>query len=373
MNRSMLPAIILGGLLILIMILLMVFGGGEAVQGTDRDRSPEGHWVLYQLLRRYGYKLNPFRNARNAEKDHVYMLSGSEITDSNGLFSRLFYGEGPHRKILIVGYPESYEADLVFKLEHRTDTGRLVYIKRVPVLKGGPEARAFDTVIRRGRGSPGDAPHEAVPLATVGWGTAAFCWSDGTREVIIVTDPKLLDNSSLIEGDTALMLIDMLEPWAGLPILYGQPPKERTYQGFSFFLKALPGIIVFHLLVLLLFTAWNRGVRLGRPDRINMDIRRELAEHCAAVGEFYHRSRRWEVFDRVEREYWLKSLEKLFPREPVRADLKRVQLLRRFVGEEDIETAERGVVSADSYWKIVSARDRMLEQIKTTKGSRHGT
>lgn len=372
MNRSLLPVLILGGLLVLLILILSVFGvPGSQTIDPGRDRSDEGHWALMQLIRRSGYKVSPLRRNTKLDQDHIYLVYGSSFRENSALFSKLFEGEGPHRKILVIGYPDSYKAILHFHLEEREDAARLIYRKRRPPLKGVYEKRSMTTVERNKNRISNESQWE--PLVEMGEGTAAFRWKDDYREVLVLTDSRLVENQTLLEGDTALILMELLSPWEGLPLFYGTLPERLSYQGMGFFLKGLPGVIFFHLLALLLFAAWNRAVRMGSPDRVNMDIRREMAEHCAAVGEFYHRSSRWEVFDRIERDYWFRCLEALFPREPIRQDQKRMTLLGRFADPEAIQRAEGEILSAESYQSIVLERDRLIDTIKRIKGRKYGS
>ena len=115
-------------------------------------------------------------------------------------------------------------------------------------------------------------------------------YEDGGSAVVLADD-RLLTNVSLLVGDNALLLVELLRPGgqkleiAGeLTGLVAKNPITSVQRS-----RLAPALLQLSLLILLFFVF--KGAHFGRPVDPTAGTRRAFAEHARAIGLQYGRTR----------------------------------------------------------------------------------
>ena len=114
---------------------------------------------------------------------------------------------------------------------------------------------------------------------------------EGGGRAIVLADDRLLNNVSLLVGDNARLLVELLRPGgpklelAGeLTGLVSQDPITSVQRG-----RLAPAILQLLLLIVLFFI--YKGAHFGRPVDPIANSRRAFSEHARAIGMQYGRRR----------------------------------------------------------------------------------
>jgi hypothetical protein len=114
---------------------------------------------------------------------------------------------------------------------------------------------------------------------------------EGGGRAIVLADDRLVTNASLLVGDNARLLVEILRPGGAtleiageLTGLVSQDPVTSVKRG-----RLAPAML--QLLLLLLLTFVHKGAHFGRPVDPIAKSRRAFSEHARAIGLQYGRRR----------------------------------------------------------------------------------
>jgi hypothetical protein len=266
------------------------------------DRSPSGRAGVFDLLERYGFK--PRERLASLSKidssvPSLVLLPGANVDDAGWAAIGTWVGEGgtvivaggervlpPWMNVTIAddGGKGSQSAPLTVPADQRERLpGNLTVA--VPAAREVRLAGAFATL---------DDAEEPSPVSLLVRGRKVYAVErtyDGGGRAIILADDRLLTNASLLVGDNARLLIELLRPggprieMAGeLTGLVSQNPVTSVERS-----HLAPAMLQLILLVLLFFI--YKGAHFGRPIDPLATSRRRFAEHARAVGMLYGRNR----------------------------------------------------------------------------------
>lgn len=124
------------------------------------------------------------------------------------------------------------------------------------------------------------------PLAMCETGEPYVLQADwGAGRVIVLPVPELLSNASLVAGDNARLLANLLELPPGKVELIGSLTRDALASPFSAIVAAGLGPWLFQLLLLAAAFAAYRGTPFGRRVQVQAGSRRRFSEHVQALGQ----------------------------------------------------------------------------------------
>jgi hypothetical protein len=108
-------------------------------------------------------------------------------------------------------------------------------------------------------------------------------WGDG--RVIVLPVPELLSNASLVAGDNARLLVNLLDLPPGKVEIIGSLTRAALTSPFSAIAEAGLAPWLFQLLLLAAAFAAYRGTPFGRRAQAQAGSRRRFSEHVQALGQ----------------------------------------------------------------------------------------
>jgi Domain of unknown function (DUF4129) len=300
------------------LVLLAKLGLALGLAGTltscklNRDRweqSTSGDELVVDLLRRYGFtpreRLTPFSKLDKSVSSLV-LLPGANVDDNGwdaianwvGEGGALFVAGGTHKLPPWIGAAPAAAA--ASKTAASTARAPLTVPsdqhERLPNLTAdvpdGYELRLSSS--ETSQASPYGDENDAPPSPLVVRGRALYAVErvyEGGGRTVVLADDQLLDNVSLLVGDNALLLVELLRPGgqklelAGeLTGLVSQNPISSVRHG-----RLAPALLQLLLLIVLFFI--YKGAQFGRPIDPVAANRRAFSEHARAIGLLYGRRR----------------------------------------------------------------------------------
>jgi hypothetical protein len=274
------------------------------------DRSTSGHVLVVDLLQRYGFtpreRLAPLAKLDKTVSSLV-LLPGASVDDTGWQAVAHWIGEGGTLFIaggdrtmpawlgatIVADPPSTSTSPAKEPLRVPSDqASRLPPVKavvpgdrQIQVAVGAAKPQAYSDV-----GDEGDAP--PAPLLFRGRTLYAVerTYQNGGRAVVLADD-HLLANVSLLVGDNALLLVELLRPGgqkleiAGeLTGLVAKDPVTSVQRS-----RLAPALLQLLLLLVLFFV--YKGAHFGRPIDPIETKRRAFSEHARAIGLQYGRRR----------------------------------------------------------------------------------
>jgi len=297
-RRSVLASIlVVGGVSMVAFLLLLAFGrAGDPVgsSGTDSySRSAVGHRAFVALLRKLGAPVTVSRFASGARAGETAVLAVLEpraIGPEQGGFARL-YGMLESADTVLLALP---------KWKYETDSSRLGYVESA-YLRNKEEVEAVLRVagvgsdVVRFEGDPGpwtldglagvprlDSPQlmtaseTLTPLVRCPAGILVGEVNREGRRIVVVSDPDLLSNHGIGDGDNALLAWSIVTEITGGTrplivdeILHGHESDPGVWLALLRFPLVLVTVQAVFVLVLLLWAATGRfGAPLPVGDAI---------------------------------------------------------------------------------------------------------
>jgi hypothetical protein len=274
------------------------------------ERSTSGRNLVVDVLQRYGFtpreRLAPLAKLDTSVSSLV-LLPGASVDDDGWQAIANWIGEGG--ALFVAGggtrcptgsAPRSTNAPTSISTSTspepltvpRDQADRLPKVNAVVpterwvrITSPGP---AHDQVNEAG--DEGDAPPAALLLRGKTLYAVERTYENGGRAVVLADD-HLLSNVSLLVGDNALLLVELLRPGgqkleiAGeLTGLVAKNPITSVQRS-----RLAPAMLQLALLFLLFFVF--KGAHFGRPIDPMSGTRRAFAEHARAIGLHYGRRR----------------------------------------------------------------------------------
>ena len=194
---------------------------------------------------------------------------------------------------------------------------------------------------------------ETVVLIRSKWGGLLAVRAEGNGRVICLSDPSLLSNQSLRDGDHALLALNLLLAYRG----NGSLLIDEYHHGYGRVTSVLEHLVHSRALVpalqgiLLLFVLWAaRGRRFGLPRPLIQEQRRSSLEYVKAMAQLVQRGRaRVLAFEALVRWAEKEARNVLVHRD--RTLQSKLLAARRnpeeqVVSERDLLTSVRGLYSA---------------------------
>jgi hypothetical protein len=285
---------------------------GCSINRDAWDRSPSGRAGVVDLLQRYGFGARErlaSLSKLDAAASSLLLLPGATVDEASWQAIASWTAEGG--TLIIAGgertLPEWIGATIGPDVEPKTAapasspaplTVPADQADRLPelaaVVPGEREVRlAGPTSPRREGYSEGDEDEPpAAPLLVRGkltYGVERIY--DGGGRAIVLADDRLLTNASLLVGDNARLLIELLRPGGNkleiageLTGLVSQNPMTSVQRG-----RLGPAMLQLLLLIGLYFL--HKGAHFGRPIDPIAKGRRAFLEHARAIGLQYGRRR----------------------------------------------------------------------------------
>jgi hypothetical protein len=286
---------------------------GCAVDRDRWDHSPSGRAGVIDLLQRYGFSPRE-RLASLAKIDKsvsaLVLLPGAAVDDASWKALGSWAGEGG--SLIIAGGKRTLPAWVGAQLEMDTTSSSAMspvpltvpaaQSKRLPRLAAlVPDGRqikitapASSSQAHKNDDDDEEEAEETPPVPLLLRAKAPYAVErsyEGGGRAIVLADDRLLTNASLLVGDNARLLVELLRPGgqkleiAGeLTGLVSQNPITSVQRG-----RLAPAMLQLLLLILLFFV--YRGAHFGRPVDPAVAGRRAFSEHARAIGMMYGRTR----------------------------------------------------------------------------------
>jgi hypothetical protein len=113
----------------------------------------------------------------------------------------------------------------------------------------------------------------------------------GKGDVIVLSDPRLLNNHLLARADNSVLAAHLLAP-RGEPVVFDEFYHGLSVRGNVLYLLTLPGVaaVTVALLAAIGVWAWRSAVFLGPPLADPEHSRRDVREYIDAMADFFARA-----------------------------------------------------------------------------------
>jgi hypothetical protein len=304
-------------------VLALGLAAGLAGCRMNRDRweeSPSGRAAVLATLEQYGFeareRLAPLAkiNEGAGPSGQVVLLPGASAGDDDWKAMRTWVAAGG--TLLVAGgeheLPDWVGAKLVasdakaasaLALENPlaarvgkamvvVPAGRAVRIAAVPKAEKADakaKAKRDDDEDDDDDDDDGETASAAVTLMGRGKEVYAFQRAVGDGTVAVLADDRLFTNASLLVGDNARLMAELLRPGGKKVELAGELTGLVSANPFTSVQRGrlAPALLQLALVVLLFFV--YKGARFGRPVDPLLASRRAFAEHARALGLRYAR------------------------------------------------------------------------------------
>ena len=279
----------------------------------DRDsweHSTSGRVLVVDLLKRYGFTARErlaSLSKLDATVSSVLLLPDTRVEDADWNAIAKWTGEGG--TLIVAGgtrtLPEWIGATIVTDPPATPATNSPPPLtvppeqadrlpKLTAVVPDGARVQISTPAPRQQPYSEDGDEEDPPPLPIIVRGKAPYAVErtyEGGGRAIVIADDRLLSNVSLLVGDNARLLVELLRPGGPkleltgeLTGLVSQDPITSVQRG-----RLAPAILQLVLLIVLFFV--YKGAHFGRPVDPIANSRRAFSEHARAIGMQYGRRR----------------------------------------------------------------------------------
>jgi len=275
---------------------------GCRVNRESWERSPSGRAGVMDLLERYGF--TPHERLTSLSKidgavSALLLLPGADDVEGSWPAVANWVAEGG--TLIVAGGRRSLPSWIGVTIgpDVTSDTTSAPLTvprevgERLPRLSAVvPSRREVQLAVSVSRSD--DGSEESPPAILLSRGKAIYAVErtyEGGGRAIVLADDLLLTNASLLVGDNARLLIELLRPGgpkldvAGeLTGLVAKNPLSSVQRG-----RLAPAMLQLLLLIIAFFV--YKGAHFGRPIDPIATTRRRFSEHARAIGLLYGRNR----------------------------------------------------------------------------------
>lgn len=328
----------------------------SAQRRTTYSAAAGGYKALYLWLQSLDIPVGRWEQTfKNLPEDgSVLVLVDPELGPETGEMDALKeWVSGGRTLVLIASRPNPFLKSMEFALVPVFGMHKKVAQKANLLFQPGSYTQGIHILESEGHADLTSQHPETVVLIRSKWGGLLAVRAEGSGRVICLSDPNLLSNQSLRDGDHARLALNLLLAHRG----GGSLLVDEYHHGYGRVTSVLEHLLHSRALVpalqgiLLLFVLWAaRGRRFGLPRPLIQEKRRSSLEYVKAMAQLFQRGRarvlafealvRWiekEAKDiLVHRDHSLQNKLLAARRNPD----------RQVVSERDLLTSVRGLYSA---------------------------
>jgi len=345
---------IIASLFIALYTIIMISGysGIEEEGRNTKNKGDKGYFILYNLLKRLGYKIQYWDTFSGFRRDSVLFYINYKQSDSEN-FSEIKKWVADGNILFFVGMKT--ETDPVFN--NSIIDGDLMEVKiQEPSLQGDNDI-TYKSTIYFDKQSTGQTllgnSQGAVLLKNT--------YEEGT--VYLLSDMLFLSNKTLADENIAIFLNNLVKKYYGrLFFVYEQGFSGRSntigplFQGKLFY-------FTIHIILMGIIFLLSQSIRFGNPIKFNPLARRTLQEHLVAVGYFYLKSNALNLADTYGLKYFLYQVKTILGIKKKIANEKLVSLVyKNYAGDEE----EEDIGSLFGKTKVMSEKN-ILRKIRKRK------